>query len=304
MPMQATLRFPGVLRVLLVILVAPCGACESPDRPGPGGYLYFGSGNYLGKFNLYDGSSHIVAYLGDLSATAVQPYNDGDLLLTVRRVVNQQDTRMIGRFETAQNHYKTLFIGDAAVYLPDRDITVYDDGFSIQTTRVEDRERIITMVLSHGHHERATMLTISDKEILIQIGSGSDSKGFHYDAAAETLTALKEFPRHCDLEGALWVDDLQQVLCHQPGDPRANREYRFVSPDGTPGPVIALPNENQFRPIAYLPGERLLVLTETWQGRWSSKNRYAVWIHELDSARNYRIAKDQYLGDHVVLKSL
>jgi hypothetical protein len=298
-------QFPcGIRFFLLVLLVAMCGACDAPARSGPGGYLYFGSGNYLGKFSLHDGSSQIVAYLGDLSAIAVGPYSDGDLLLTVRRVVNQQDTRMIGRFDVAQNHYKTLFVGDSAVYLPDREITVYDDGFAIQTSRVEDRERKITTVYSHGHHEQVTLVTISDSEILFQIAATDSNRIFHYDAVAESLAELDALAEECDLEGALWVADQEQMLCHLPGDPRANREYRFVSPDGMVGATLQLPNENVFRPIVYLPDKQQLVLTELWQGLWSRKARYGVWIYELDSGESYRLVKDQYLGDHVVSRSL
>ncbi len=298
-------QFPcGIRFFLVVLLVAMCGACDAPARSGPGGYLYFGSGNYLGKFSLHDGSSQIVAYLGDLSAIAVGPYSDGDLLLTVRRVVNQQDTRMIGRFDVAQNHYKTLFVGDSAVYLPDREITVYDDGFAIQTSRIEDRERKITTVYSHDHHERVTMVTISDREILFQISAGDSRRVFHYDSATEILNELGGFSAECDLEGALWVAEREQVLCHRPGDPRANREYRFVSPDGAVGDDLDLPTENVFLPVAYLPEKRLLVLTELWQGSWSTKVRYGVWIYALDSGESYRLAKDQYLGEHVVFKPL
>ena len=305
MIMHAAVRFPGGARLILILfLVAICGACEAPVRTGPGGYIYFGSGNYLGKFSLHDGSSQIVAYLGDLSAVAVGPYSDGDFLLTVRRVVNQQDTRMIGRFDVAQNHYKTLFVGDSAVYLPDREITVYDDGFAILTSRIEERERKITTVYSHRHHERVTLVTISDSEILFQIAARDSNRVFHYDAVKESLAELNTLAEECDLEGALWVADQEQMLCHRPGDPRANREYRFVSPDGVVGAILQLPTENVFRPIVYLPEKQLLVLTELWQGLWSRKVRYGVWIYELDSGESYRLAKDQYLGDHVVLKSL
>ncbi|MDH3401624.1 MAG: hypothetical protein OEM03_11745 [Chromatiales bacterium] len=298
-------QFPcGIRLFLLVLLATMCGACDAPARSGPGGYLYFGSGNYLGKFSLQDGSSQIVAYLGDLSAIAVGPYSDGDLLLTVRRVVNRQDTRMIGRFDVAQNHYKTLFVGDSAVYLPDREITVYDDGFAIQTSRIEDRERKITTVYSHGHHERVTLVTISDREILFQVGGEGGNRVFHYDAATEILTQLDGFSAECDLEGALWIAEQEQVLCHRPGDPRANREYRFVSSDGVVGDGLDWPTENVFLPVAYLPEKRLLVLTELWQGRWSTKARYGVWIYQLDSGESYRLAKDQYLGKHVVFKTL
>ena len=305
MTMYAAVRFPGGIRLILImLLVSICGACDAPARTGPGGYIYFGSGNYLGKFSLYDGSSQVVAYLGDLSAVAVGPYSDGDLLLTVKRVVNQQNTRMIGRFEVAQNHYKTLFVGDSAVYLPDREITVYDDGFAILTSRIEERERKITTVYSHRHHERVTLVTISDREILFQINAGDSHSVFHYDSATEILTQLDAFSGECDLEAALWVAEQEQMLCHRPGDPRANRDYRFVSPDGVVGNSLELPSENVFRPIAYLPEKRLLVLTEVWQGLWSRKNKYGVWIYGLDTGESYRLAKDQYLGDHVVSKSL
>lgn len=299
------IRFPRLARYFLVmLLVAMCVACDTPDRPGPGGYIYFGSGNYLGKFSLRDGSSQIVAYLGDLSAIAVSPYSDGDFLLTVRRVVNQQDTRMIGRFEVVQNHYKTLFVGDSAVYLPDREITVYDDGFAIQTSRIEDRERKITTVYSHGHHERITLVTISDREILFQVDAGDKHNIFHYDATTEVITELNALARECDLVGALWVEGKERMLCHRPGDPRANREYRFVALDGIAGDELPLPTENVFLPVAHLPEKQLLVLTELWQGMWSRKARYGVWIYDMESRESYRLAKDQYLGEHVVYKSL
>ncbi|MCJ7558784.1 MAG: hypothetical protein MUP90_17985 [Gammaproteobacteria bacterium] len=288
----------------LVVLCATVGACDNPSRPGPGGFIFFGSGSYLGKFSLGDGSSEVAAYVGDGTVTSVSNYKDGELLLTVRRLVNSRDVQMVVRFDIATKHYTNLFVGNSAVFLRDGEITVFDDGFKLQATRIVDNDRRLTNIYPHDFDEIITITPVSDHALFFQVAKNNDSRVFRYDAASETLEPLDEFSKLCDLEGAVWVSESQQMLCHSPGRFRTESEYRFVAPDGRLGAVMPRPGESEIRPVLYLPEQHLLVITEAWQGIFGGRRKFAVWIHDLASGERYRLVKNQYLGDHVAYMPL
>lgn len=288
----------------LVMLCVTLGACDAPTPPGPGGYVYFGSGGYLARLSLGDGSSEIVAHVGDGSITSVGNYKDDELLLTVRRLVNSTDTPMVVRFDSATRHYTNLFVGNKAVFMRYGDTTVYDDGFTLMSTRIVGDDRRVTKIYAHDFNATVTIVAISDQALLFQVSKGNDSKIFHYDVSTEIRESLDEFSTLCDLEGAVWVPEMQQMLCQVPGRSKAKSQYRFVAMDGQLGDIVPWPGKNPFRPLLYLPGQRVLVLTEAWRGFLGGRRRYAVWIYDLASGESYRLVKDQYLGNHVAYKPL
>ncbi len=90
------------------------------------------------------------------------------------------------------------------------------------------------------------------------------------------------------------------MLCHAPGQSRAESEYHFVAPDGQLGASLPRPGKNAIRACLYLPEQRVLVITEAWQTAFSvAGKKSAVWIHDLVSGDSHRLVKDQYLGDEV-----
>ena len=303
-PLALAMRFleaPGgrFRRVVLVMLCLTLGACDNASRPGPGGFIFFGSGSYLGKFSLGDGSSEVVAYVGDGTVTSVGNYRDGELLLTVRRPVNAREVKMVVRFDIATRHYTNLFEANSAVFLRDGEITVFDDGFNLQATRIVDKDRRLTNIYPHDFDEEIAITPVSDNVLFFQVAKDRDSRVFRYDAAAETLEPLDEFSKVCNLDGALWVSESQQMLCHAPGQSRAESEYHFVAPDGQLGALLPRPGKNAIRPVLYLPEQRVLVITEARQGFFGGRKKSAVWIHDLVSGDSHRLVKDQYLGDEV-----
>jgi hypothetical protein len=285
--------------VALVVLCLNLGACDSASRAGPGGAIFFGSGSYLGKFSLGDGSSEVVAYVGEGTVTSVGNYGDGELLLTVRRLVNSKHVQMVVRFDIATRHYTNLFAANSAVFLRDGEVTVFDDGFSLQAASIVDKERKLISIFLHGFDEEIIITPVSDHALFFQVSKNNDSRVFRYDVTSETLEPLVEFSRVCDLDGAVWVSERQQMLCRSPGVTGVESQYRFVDPEGRPGEILPRPGENAFRAVLYLPGQRLLVLTEAWQTVFGGRQKFAVWIHNLASGESYRLVKDQYLGDHV-----
>lgn len=290
--------------VALTLLCITLGACDTSSRTGPGGFIFFGSGSYLGKFSLGDGSSEIVAYVGDGTVTSVGNYRDGELLLTVRRLVNSRDVQMVVRFEIATRHYTNLFVGNSAVFLRDREITVFDDGFNLQATRIVDKERRLTNIYSHDFNASVTITPVSDHVVFFQVAKNNDSRVFRYDAAAERSEPLEEFSKVCDLDGAVWVSESQQMLCHSPVLSGAGFEYRFVAPDGRLGAALQAPGDHAIQPVLYLPEKHLLVVTEAWRGVLGGQQKYAVWIYDMASGESYRLSKNQYLGDHVAYMPL
>jgi hypothetical protein len=294
-------RFGMLLAVLLCAWVAACG---QPSRQGPAGYIYFGSGSYLGKFSLRNGSSEMLGYVGDVNVSSVGNYKSGELLLTATRLVNSREAKMVVRYELANKHYTNLFLGDLALFLPRGEVTVYDDGLALQSTRIIEKERKITKILAHDFDEKVSVVPVTDSSFLFQVAKGNWARIFLYDTATESLESLEKLAERCNLDGAIWVSERQSLLCRGPLDPGPDPDYRYLSLQGELGETLQPPDGHALRPLLYLPDQRVIVLTESWRGVWGGKQKYAVWIHSPASGEIYRLVKDQYLGEHVAYRPL
>ena len=73
---------PAIL-LLLVAFAMLLVACRPPEQPEMRGSLYFGAGNYLAELDLRDGSTSVVANLGDVEIQEMSSQLDERLLLSV-----------------------------------------------------------------------------------------------------------------------------------------------------------------------------------------------------------------------------
>ena len=98
----------NVVRLVALIAIALLSSCDLNNRFPPHGHLYFAAGSYVGQFDLGDGSSSPVSYLGDVTIDHLTAFEGGDLLLTMRVFVNQREASQIVRFKPRREESLSL----------------------------------------------------------------------------------------------------------------------------------------------------------------------------------------------------
>ncbi len=285
------------IRIVWLFALLQVAACGGTDEPELRGGLYFASGQYLAQLDLRDGSTSVVANLGDAEIREISPQSGDRLLLTVFGNVNQQDRHRLVLYDIESRQTLTLLNGRYGRYLPGTQVLVYDDG-----TRIMVAEKISgtwekTEVASHRFNTPLRILPISGTRFLYAIAG----EPIHaYDNVSKRSIRLDRLTALCDLDYALWMPDRDALLCRTPGAADGEYAYPLVGLDGTLEDALPLPSTRSFQPLARLPDQDALVLAEQWQGRLSDRRRAAVWIYRHADQRAYRLLEDQYLGRWVV----
>jgi hypothetical protein len=288
-------------RIRLAVVAAAlvfAGACQSPDQPELRGSLYFGAGQYLAELDLRDGSTSVVANIGDVEVREISPQRDERLLLSVLGTVNQQATHELVLYDPPSRQTLTLTKGRHGRYLPGTDTLVYDDGLNIVVAERGDEDRTRTRIQAHAFNAAVSILPISASRFLYTVADGPIMS---WDALTRQANELVALSRVCDLERALWIPDHEQLLCAHREEDGAIRQVLFGL-DGEVEGMLSLPAAKLFRPVAWLPDQRVLVLTEQWRSWFSGSRKSAIWVYRLDDRRTYRLVDDQYLGESVVYR--
>jgi len=291
-----------VLRVVSLVLLGLVSSCDPSDQDQAHGHLYFAAGNYVGQFDLSDGSSLPAANLGDVTIDHLSNLPGGNLLLTLRVFTNGRETSRILRFNLRQGVSFALFPGFMAEFLPGPKAVIYSDGSRLLATRREHSYHDESVIDNHGYNSKPTVVMLSESEILFDRVIDGDVVIHRYDANDDASQALQQLSGVCDLNVAVWIAATDQLLCRKFGVAPQDSSYHLVSLDGVVEATLPLPGDKILRAIAYLPDQRLVVLTERSDSWGGGQLRNAVWIYDMLTAESYVIARDQYLGTAVVYR--
>jgi len=280
----------------IMLVLGQLVACQPESRQQLHGRLYFASGHYLAELDLRDASTSVVTSLGDVEIQAISPQRDTRLLLTVFGPVNQQDVHRLVLFDIVSRQTLTLLSGRAGHYLPDTRVLVYDDGVSIVVAERVKGTWEKTEVVRHSYNAPVVIAPLSATRFLYGIAGGPVNLFDTISKRSIELTALNEI---CRLETSLWNRRRDALLCRIE---RAADEfdYAFVALDGTVLETLSLPSSKSLTPVAFLPDQDALVLTERWSTALSDRVRHAIWVYRFDSREAYRLADNQHLGREVV----
>ena len=80
----------------------------------------------------------------------------------------------------------------------------------------------------------------------------------------------------------------------------ADAKYVFANLNGVIDGAPDLDPDKEFLALTYIQSQDALVLRETWQGLLGERNNYAVWVYDLNSGENHRIAENVNLGESAV----
>lgn len=288
--------FENRLAILLLAAFAmQLAACQPPEQPEMRGSLYFGAGNYLAEFDLRDGSTSVVANLGDVEIQEMSSLLDERLLLSVLGSVNLQELHRLVLFDIKTRQALPLVTGRHGRYLPGTRVLVYDDGSKIVMTERLEGAWESTEILQHRYNAPVRILPLSATRFLYaEFGSAIHL----YDKMTGESTRLDALGKYCDLDYTLWLPRHEKLLCRTLGSDESFT-YPLVSLDGSVSEKLNLPGSRSFRPLAWLPDQDALVLSEQWRRALSDRERSAVWIYRFEDGTAFRLVDDQYLGGSV-----
>lgn len=285
-------------RIIAVLLLAGIllAGCAPEERDELRGSLYFAAGKYLALLDLRDGSTSVVANLGDAEVLSVGQAVDDRLLLNVIGTENQRSIHQVVLFDVDSRQRLTLLNGRFGHYLPGTRVLIFDDGVNTWVTEKIGGTWDKAEVVQHRFNADVDVLPITATRFIYQV---EDGPLYVYDRTASRSIPLQGLESLCSIDRALWIAHREQLLCRAQRDD-GTHEYAYVAIDGSEVEGLPLPGDRDLRPIAYLHDQDVLVLTERWQGRISNRWKWGVWIYRLDTGEFYRLLDDQYLGDTVV----
>ena len=271
-------------------------ACNGPDHEELRGSLYFAAGNYLALLDLRDGSTSVVANLGDADIRSLSPQLEDRLLLTVYGSENNKETRHLVLYDLESRQTLTLLNGYTGFYLPGTRTLVFDDGVRTYVTERVQGDWEKTEVVEHRYNQRVDIVPITATRFVYRV---ADGPLYVYDKTAGRSIELSALASTCRFERALWSTERELMLC-QVRHEGEYFEYAFVGLDGTVHDSIPLPPSHDLRPLAFLPDQDVLILTERWRGGLADRVKWGLWVYRFDTGEAYRLLDDQYLGDHVL----
>lgn len=295
--LNTTINLHRCYRVACYLLVlGQLTACQPEKQAELWGSLYFGAGNYLAELDLRSGGVNIETSLGDVEIQGISAQKDKRLLVTVFGSVNQRDRHSLVLYDLDTRQALTIAYGRNGHYLPGTEVLVYDDGVSLIVAERDNEGWQKTEVVRHAYNATLQVVPVSATRFLFTVG---DQALQVYDTVSQRTLPLTALSQRCRLDASLWDPQREYLLCRRRQDD-GNYEYIMAGLDGAVAATLALPGSRRLQPIAFLPDQDALVLTEQWRGRLSDRQNHAIWIYRFDSGDLYRLLDNQYLGRSVV----
>ncbi len=280
---------------LILALLALLSACSQEPQGDFRGQLYFASGNYIGQFDIANGSSTIIANRGAVTVRHVSRYSDNRLMLAELATVNDREVPRISWIDVETGQSDTLYRGHSARYLPTHRAVVFDDGSRLRLSSRARDESMNAEIKQHDLNQPTAFVHVPDDLVLFEIGAPEDREVYSFNVLTKELAFREALTQRCRLDGAVWITDRQQLACPS----RSSGAYLLSDIDGNARGELDLPQDKEFVALAYAEDQRALFLTERWRSLFGSE-RFAVWAYDLVTGQSYRLVRDQYLGGSAV----
>jgi hypothetical protein len=282
--------------VACLLVLMQVSACEPENHAELHGSLYFGVGQYLAELELHNGNVNIETNLGDVEILGISPQKDKRLLVSVVGNVAERDRHSLVLYELDTRQALTIAYGRNGHYLPGTAVLLYDDGSSLILAERDDTGWQKTEVAKHRFNAVLSVMPVATTRFLYAF----DDDAIHfYDTVSRSDKSLTALSKVCELDASLWDAENERLLCRRRLDDDVY-QYAMVGLDGVVAATLPLPASRMLQPMAFLPDQDALVLTERWRRKLSSRQNYAVWIYRFDSGEFYRLLDNQYLGRAVV----
>ena len=286
----------------LVLLLT--SACVEPATPSVQGYLYVGLGSYLGEFNLSTGDVAPVTRLGDLRIHRVSGFGDRGFVFSVEDARRGNGRWRILRFDPTNHRSSFLMSGTVVAEVPALGGFVVDDGQRLILVASATHSRVRRVLHERPLHDRVSAVTLRRHELLMQTTGSRDSPierielGENGMAKGE-VEPMVELSRICILDGAIWIDELERLLCR---DADEGHRYRLVSLDGEVEDDLVPPGGTRVRAVGHLPDSGTIVFSGRRTHWFTRREEYPVLAYGLRDGRWRELAPNQYLGLSVVYR--
>jgi len=287
--------------MLFVFLLLPAlSSCDRADEDsGYHGYLYFAKGPYLMRFGLRDASLSVVTNLGDKTINDVSKFVESKLLIAETASVNRKKVRRISWIDIKTGQTSALYSGVFARYLPDSGQIIYDDGDRLYAVAIFGDSSSET-IFTHRKNQLSSVMVGPVGIVLFETSDAGVRQIHSFDLVTGAVSTLDRLSEVCRLEHAVWIDDLERMACKEPTMPVSQARYVLTNLDGNVSGLVNLPEGRQFTALGYVRDQGALILTESWSSMFGGRPNSAVWIHNIQSGENLRLAKNQNLGPSVV----
>lgn len=289
------LLFKGLLFLAVALLLA-CGANE---RVRYHGSLYYGQGPYLMQFSLGDGTVTAVTNLGDRTIRDVSELGADKLLIAETAWIQSKAIPRISWFDLKTGQSAVLYSGVHARYLDDAGVIVYDDGsklYAVPQLGTGSDE----VVFSHALNQLSNLVVLSDHVLLFEAVDGGQAVIRSWNAITGEQRRLDGLTAACRLGGAVWIGSLERLACKARAGSGTDGDHVLADLDGTVHGTLPLPAGKRFSALAWIASQDVLVLRESWQGLLGGQDKSAVWVHDLKTGANQRLARNLNLGTSVV----
>ena len=284
---------------LSALLVAVLSACEPEPRFELHGTLFFDAGPYLGRISLSTGDVSPVTNLGDQRINHVSRFDNGDLLLSVVRYVEERPSDRLVRFNPRTLNETPLVAAQAGHYLETSNTVIFYRGVQLLHAPLAQLRGGGRVIETFNWRDPPHVVPVGESGVLFAGGDGAIRR---YDPVSDSTERLATLSAICSLDDAVWLADREQLLCRAAGAADGEWILVLVDLEGRRSEALVLPEGRDFRAMAYLSDQRVVVLNETRRARSSRRTAYPVWAYALDSRRLQRIADDQYLGESAVYR--
>ena len=288
-----------LLTLLFVLLIPVLVSCGTRDHTGYNGYLYYAKSHYLMRYGLKDGSLSVVTNLGDKTIHDVSNFLEGRLLMAESASINRKVVRSISWVDVNTGQTAALFSGGFARFLEGSGYVVYDDGerlFAVALASDSESELIYT----HKTNQLSTMMVVSKDTVLFETRDDGNWRIRSYNVITGALRSLDRLSDVCRLDQAVWISDLEQLVCRDRSDQSELSGYVLANLEGEVSGTLALPEGKRFDVLVYISGQSALILKERWSGIFGGQEKSAVWAYNIQSKESHRLAKNQYLGSSAV----
>lgn len=283
---------------VVLLVLGQLVACQPDQQVELRGSLFFGAGQYLAELELHSGNVNIETSLGDVDIRQISPQSDQRLLVTVFGSVDRHERHSLVLYEFGNRQALTIAYGRNGHYLPGTEVLVYDDGVSIIVAERGDEGWQKTEAVRHAYNAKLAIRPVSATRFLYALGEEAIRV---FDIDSRQSVELAALSRSCRLDASLWDPQREQLLCRRNIDDNSF-EYAMTGLDGAVTGTLPLPGSRKLQPLAFLPDQDALVLSERWRGRFSDRERHAIWVHRFDSDTSYRLVDDQFIGSSVVYR--
>ena len=289
---------------LFIPLVLGLAACESPDQGDFHGYLYFAKASYLARFSLRDASLTIVDNRGNREIRDVSGFGPDKLLIAESESINRKNVSRISWIDLKTGQSTALYSGMLARFLSDSDVIVYDNGLKLFAVSLSGDPGGDEVIVSHRRNQLSAIIEVMSDVVLFEIHENGEKVIRSYDMVTGESRILDALSAACSLDGAVWIDEIEQLACRERSGDDEISAYILTSLEGEVGPRLVLPEGGQFLALTFVDSQGILILKEKWTSEFGTRQNSAVWAHDIRSGRNYRIAKNQNLGTSVVYAEL